>query len=53
MFDKDIDIILSLLWIETIGTLILNIEKMFLAFFYKKKIFLYDVTMKPCSKEPS
>ena len=57
LWSFDGDIILGLTWIKTLGTFILNVEKKFLTFSYKKtKITLEDYTMKidleaPTSKD--
>ena len=47
LWSFDDDIILGLPWIKTLGTFILNAEKNFLTFSYKKKrITFQDITMK-------
>ena len=47
------DIILGLPWIKTLGTFILNVEKNFLTFSYKRKrITFQDITMKPEIEPP-
>ena len=40
------DLVLGLLWLKTLGTFILNAEKKFMTFPYKKKITLSDINMK-------
>ena len=37
IYEKEVDIILGSTWLETLGSLILNLEKKFLMFSYKKK----------------
>ena len=50
----DGDIILGLPWIKTLGTFILNVEKKFLTFSYKRKrITFQDITMKSEIKPPT
>jgi hypothetical protein len=47
IYEKEVDIILGSTWLETLGSLILNLEKKFLMFSYKKKkIKLHDVLVK-------
>jgi hypothetical protein len=47
IYEKEVDIILVSTWLETLGSLILNLEKKFLMFSYKKKkIKLHDVLVK-------
>ena len=47
LWSSDCDLILGVPWIETLGTFILNVEKKFLTFTYKKKkITLQDINMK-------
>jgi hypothetical protein len=47
IYEKEVDIILGSTWLETLGSLILNFEKKFLMFSYKKKkITLHDVSVK-------
>jgi hypothetical protein len=54
IYQKEIDIILGSTWLETLGSLILNFEKKFLMFSYKKKkITLHDVSMKSDSVSTS
>jgi hypothetical protein len=54
MYKKEIDIILGLPWFEKLGTFILNMEKKFLVFPYKKKMMTFqDITMKSDSIVPS
>jgi hypothetical protein len=54
MFSGGSDIILGLDWMETLGSLILNVKKMFLTFCYKKKkITLQDFSMTSELKTPS
>jgi hypothetical protein len=46
IYEKEVDIVLGSTWLETLGSLILNFEKKFLMFSYKKKkITLHDVSM--------
>ena len=57
MFDEQVDIIIGRPWFEELGTFILNIEKIFLMFPYKRKLVMFqDMTMKselimPSSKD--
>ena len=37
IYEKEVDIILDSTWLETLGSLILNLEKKNLMFSYKKK----------------
>jgi DNA repair ATPase RecN len=54
MFQEDIDIILGLHWLTKLGTFILNIEKKFVTFPYKKKMAtLQNITMRSKSIKPS
>ena len=54
LWSFDGDIILGLPWIKTLGTFILNSEKKFLTFSYKKKrITFQDITMKSDLKAPT
>ena len=47
LWSSDGDLIFGLPWIETLGTFILNVEKKFLTFPYKKKkITLQEINMK-------
>jgi hypothetical protein len=47
IYEKEVDIILGLNWSEMLGSLILNLEKKFLMFSYKKeKIKLHDISVK-------
>jgi hypothetical protein len=47
IYEKEVDIILGSTWLETLGRLILNLEKKFLMFSYKKKkIKLHNVSVK-------
>ena len=54
LWSSDGDLILGLPWIETLGTFILNAEKKFMIFPYKKKkITLQDINMKSESEVAS
>ena len=54
LWSFDGDIILGLHWIKTLGIFILNAEKKFLIFSYrKKKIALQDITMKTYLEAPT
>ena len=54
MSNKDVDIMLGSPWMESLDTFIFNLKKNFLTFSYKKKkITLWDVTMKSSSEDPS
>jgi hypothetical protein len=54
MFQEEIDIILGLHWLTKLGTFILNTEKKFVTFPYKKKMMtLQDITMRSKSITPS
>jgi hypothetical protein len=54
MFQEEIDIILRLRWLTKLSTFILNIEKKFVTFPYKKKMMtLQDITMRSKSLTPS
>ena len=54
LWSSDGDLALGLPWIKTLGTFILNVEKKFLAFPYrKKKITLSDINMKTKSEGAS
>ena len=54
LWSYDDDIIFGLPWIKTLGTFILNFEKNFLTFSYKKKeITLQDSTMKSYLEAPT
>ena len=54
MFQEEIDIILELHWLTKLGTFILNTEKKFVTFPYKKKMMtLQDITMRSKSITPS
>jgi hypothetical protein len=54
MFQEEIDIILGLHWLTKLGTFILNMEKKFVTFPYKKKMMtLQDITMRSKSITPS
>jgi hypothetical protein len=54
MYREEIDIILGLPWFKKLGTFILNMEKKFLMFPYKKKMMTFqDITMKSNSIIPS
>jgi hypothetical protein len=47
MFRKEIDISLGLHWFKNLSTFILNMEKTFLTFYYKRKKMTYlDIAMK-------
>ena len=46
IYEKEVDVILGSTWLETMSSLILNLEKKFLMFSYKKKkIKLHDVSV--------
>jgi hypothetical protein len=54
MYREEIDIIIGLPWFKSLGTFILNIEKKFVTFPYKKKMMtLQDITMRSKSITPS
>ena len=54
MWSSDGDLVLGLPWLKTLGTFILNDEKKFLTFPYKKKkITLSDINMKTKSEVAS
>jgi hypothetical protein len=54
MYKKEFDIILGLPWFGKLGTFILNTEKRFLTFSYKKKMMTFqDITMRSKSIIPS
>ena len=54
LWSFDGDIILGLPWIKTLGTFILNAEKKFITFSYKKKrITFQDITMKSEIEPPT
>jgi hypothetical protein len=54
MYQDNVDIILGLAWVNTLGTFIFNKRRKFLIFSYKKKkITLQDITMKSISEAPS
>jgi hypothetical protein len=54
MYKKEFDIILGLPWFGKLGTFILNTEKRFLTFSYKKKMMTFqDTTMRSKSIIPS
>jgi myosin heavy subunit len=54
MYKEEIDIILGLPWFKKLGTFILNMEKRFVTFPYKKKMMTFqDITMKSDSIVPS
>jgi hypothetical protein len=54
MLQEKIDIILRLHWLTKLGTYILNTEKKFVTFPYKKKMMtLHDITMRSKSITPS
>jgi hypothetical protein len=54
MYKEEIDIILGLPWFKNLGTFILNMEKKFVTFPYKKKMMtLQDPTMRSKSIIPS
>ena len=54
LWSFDSDIILGLPWIKTLGTFILNAEKKFLTFSYKRKrITFQDITMKSEIEPPT
>jgi len=54
MSNKDVDIMLGSPWMESLDTFIFNLKKKFLTFsFKKKKITLWDVTMKSSSESPT
>jgi autonomous glycyl radical cofactor GrcA len=54
MFQEEIDIILGLHWLTKLETFILNTEKKFVTFPYKKKMMtLQDITMRSKSITPS
>jgi predicted RNase H-like nuclease (RuvC/YqgF family) len=54
MYKKEIDIILKLPWFKNLGTFILNMEKKFVTFPYKKKMMTFqDTTMRSKSIIPS
>ena len=54
LWSSDGDLIFGLLWLETLGTFILNVEKNFMTFSYeKKKITLHDINMKTKSEVAS
>jgi hypothetical protein len=54
MYREEIDIIIELPWFKSLGTFILNIEKKFVTFPYKKKMTtLQDITMRSKSITPS
>jgi hypothetical protein len=47
IYEKEVDIILNSTWLEMLGSLILNLEKNFLMYSYKKKkVKLHDVLVK-------
>ena len=51
---NEVDIILGSPWMETLGSVILNMKKKFLTFSYKKKqLTLKDVSMKSDSEDVS
>ena len=53
-WSSDGDLVLGLPWLEALGTFILNIEKKFMSFPYKKKkITLQDINMKSKSEVTS
>jgi chromosome segregation protein len=54
MFQEEIDIILKLPWFKKLGTFILNMEKTFVTFSYKKKMMTFqDTAMRSKSIIPS
>jgi hypothetical protein len=54
MYREEIDIIIELPWFKSLGTFILNIEKKFVTFPYRKKMMaLQDFTMKSKLITPS
>jgi hypothetical protein len=54
MFQEEIGVILGLHWLTKLGTFILNMEKKFVTFPYKKKkMTLQDITMRSKSITPS
>jgi hypothetical protein len=54
MYKEEIDIILGLPWFKNLGTFILNMEKKFVTFPYKKKMMTFqDTTMRSKSIIPS
>jgi hypothetical protein len=54
MYREEIDIIIGLPWFKSLGTFILNIEKKFVTFPYKKKMMtLQDINMRSKSITPS
>jgi hypothetical protein len=54
MFQEEIGIILGLHWLTKLETFILNMEKRFVTFTYKKKMMtLQDITMRSKSITPS
>jgi hypothetical protein len=54
MFQEETDIILELPWFKKLGTFILNMEKKFVTFSYKKKMMTFqDTAMRPNSIIPS
>jgi hypothetical protein len=54
MYKEEIDIIIGLPWFKNLGTFILNMEKKFVTFPYKKKMMTFqDTTMRSKSIIPS